>query len=254
MITLAKLIGFAFYPLSLSLIALALALVLWRRRPKDARALVVFATTWLWLWSTPWIAERAAWTLERDYPPVAIASLPTADAIVVLGGLLEASQPPFAPDPDLNSAADRAWFAARLWRAGKAPRVICTGGVAPLSRAAGAECPDMARLLRDFGVPAEAITIEASSRTTHENAEETARLLHSGARILLVTSARHMPRSYDVFASFGMRVIPAPTDHAWRPDRPFSLGALLPSPSALALSTSTWHEWIGRLWYVIATD
>ena len=254
MITLAKLIGFAFYPLSLALIALMLAVVLWRRRPKDSRICVIFALAWLWLWSTPWIAEHAVWTLERDYPPVTAESLPTADAIVVLGGLLDASQPPFAPDPDLNSAADRAWFAARLWRAGKAPRVICTGGLAPLSRAAGAECPDIARLLRDFGVPAEAITLETASRTTHENAEETARLLYSGAHVLLVTSARHMPRSQGVFARFRMRVTPAPTDHAWRPDRPFSIGALLPSPGALALSTSVWHEWMGQLWYVIATD
>jgi uncharacterized SAM-binding protein YcdF (DUF218 family) len=58
-----------------------------------------------------------------------------------------------------------------------------------------------------------------------------------------------MPRALQAFAQLGLDPVPAPTDHAGRPDRPFALSALWPSAGALALSTSVWHEWLGRLWY-----
>jgi uncharacterized SAM-binding protein YcdF (DUF218 family) len=248
-IALLKLAGSVLYPLNLALIAFVAAGLAGRRWPVAARRLALIAFAWLWFWSMPIVAERAAWSLERDYPPVAATALPDADAIVLLGGFLDAAQPPFAPDPDLNSAADRAWFAARLWRLGKAPRLVCTGGLAPLSRSSAAECPAAARLLQDFGVPEHAIVVEGASRTTRENAVETAQLLPPGARVLLVTSARHMPRSVAVFEAAGLTVLPAPTDHAYRSGRPFAITAVLPSPGALATSTSVWHEWLGRAWY-----
>lgn len=254
MIVLAKLVGSLLYPLNLALLALLVALLVRRWKPRSSRWLAVSALAWIWLWSTPWIAERSAWTLERDFPPVVPTSLPDAEAIVLLGGLLQPAHPPFAPDPDLNGAADRAWFAARLWRAGKAPRLICTGGVAPLSRTEAPECPDIVRLLVDFGVPENAIDVEDASRTTRENAIRTARLLPADSRILLVTSARHLPRALPVFDKAGLTALPAATDHAWRPDRPFALSAVLPSASALALSTSIWHEWLGRIWYAASDD
>ena len=249
MIALLKLAGSVLYPLNLALIAFVAAGLAGRRWPVAARRLALLAFAWLWVWSMPIVAERAAWSLERDYPPVAATALPNADAIILLGGFLDAAQPPFAPDPDLNSAADRAWFAARLWRLGKAPRLVCTSGLAPLSRSSAAECPAAARLLQDFGVSDSAIVVEAASRTTRENAVETARLLPPGARVLLVTSARHMPRSVAEFETAGLTVLPAPTDHAYRRGRPFAITAILPSPGALATSTSVWHEWLGRAWY-----
>lgn len=251
MIALLKLAGSLLYPLNLALIALVVALLAWRRRPRLARCSGVFTLAWLWLWSIPLVAERAALTLEREYPPIAAEALPSADAIVLLGGFLDAAQPPFAVDPNLNGAADRAWFAARLWLAGKAPRLICSSGLAPLSRASAPECPDAVRLLRDFGVPDAVIVVESSSRTTRENAEATGLLLDPGAHVLLVTSALHMPRSLAAFRKAGIDAIPAPTDHIFRPDRPFEITTLLPSPGSLSTSTAIWHEWLGRLWYSI---
>jgi uncharacterized SAM-binding protein YcdF (DUF218 family) len=249
MIVVAKLLGSLLYPLSAALLLLLVAALLHRRRPRLAATLGALALAWLWLWSTPWVAERAAGALERAHPPVAVAALPQADAIVLLGGLLE-PLPAGAPLPgDLNGSADRAWFAARLWQAGKAPVLVCTGGLAPLSRAAGPECPAVAALLADLGVPAEAIRIESASRTTRENAQAVRALLPGAQRLLLVTSARHMPRALLAFRQLGLEPVPAPTDHAAQPGRPFAASALWPSAGALALSTAVWHEWLGRAWY-----
>src|SRR5690606_24386919 len=104
MIVLAKLLGGLLYPLSLVLLMLLATLLLWRRRARLARILATTALTWLWLWSTPWIAERAAATLEATHPPVLATDLPNADAIVLLGGLLTPAQPPALPYADLNAA------------------------------------------------------------------------------------------------------------------------------------------------------
>ncbi|MBX3725580.1 MAG: YdcF family protein [Xanthomonadales bacterium] len=258
MIVLAKLAGALLYPLNLALLV-GLTAVLLRRRPRLAGALAAFALAWLWLWSTPWLAQHAARSLEHGHPPALPTDLPAADLIVLLGGLSDPATPPARPDPDLNAAADRAWFAARLWHAGRAPVILCSGGRAPLSGASDPECPGVVRLLVDFGVPEAAIAVEPASRTTRENATETAaavdRLLGEGRipgrRLLLVTSARHLPRALVAFDRAGLDAIPAATDHAGRPGRPFALADLLPNPGALALSTSVWHEWLGRVWYAL---
>ncbi len=250
MIVLAKLVGLALYPLNLALIALLAGLLL-RRRRRWSQGLLLFASGWLWLWSTPWVAERAAASLEARYPAIVAAELPTAQAIVRLGGLMAPAQPPDRPLGNLNHAADRARFAAQAWHAGKAPILICSGGLAPLSRAGAAECPDIARLLGDFGVPADAVRIEAESRTTAENAQETARLLAPGTRVLLVTSATHMARAVESFRRAGLDPIPAATDHQSPGHRRFSAASLLPNVGALALSTQVWHEWLGLLLYAV---
>lgn len=249
MIVAAKLLGALLYPLSVALLLLLAAGMLIRRRPRLARTLAVAGTIWLWLWSTPWLSEHAASRLERGYPAQLPEAHAQADAIVLLGGLMLPAQPPDRPHPNLNAAGDRAWFAARLWHAGRAPLLVCTGGRAPFSRGDRPECPDVADLLRDLGVPEHAIVVESGSRTTAENATEVAAVLPQGARILLVTSATHMARSERVFRAQGFDVVPAATDHAGRQGRPFSIGDLAPSARALSVSTSVWHEWLGLIWY-----
>ncbi len=250
MIVLAKLVGLALYPLNLALIALLASLLL-RRWRRWSQGLLVFGVAWLWFWSTPWVAEQAAASLEKPFPPQTASELPTAEAIVLLGGLMAPAQPPERPHGNLNSAADRAWFAAQVWHAGKAPVLICSGGLAPLSRAGSAECPDVARLLGDFGVPTDALRIEPGSRTTAENAQETARLLPPGARVLLVTSATHMTRAMESFRRAGLDPVAAATDHQSSGHRRFSAVSLLPTVGALGLSTQVWHEWLGLLLYAV---
>ncbi len=249
MIVVAKLLGSLLYPLSVALLSLLAAFCLLRRRPGAARGLAAFGIVWLWLWSTPWLSELAAGCLERDYPAQLADAYPSADAIVLLGGLLLPAQPPARPHPDLNAAADRAWFAARLWHAGKAPVLVCSGGRAPLSQADAPECPEVAVFLNELGVPENAVLVEATSRTTAENAAAVAALLPAGARILLVTSASHMRRAERVFVGHGFDVVPAATDHAERRPRPFNIRDLAPSARALGTSTTVWHEWLGLAWY-----
>ena len=112
----------------------------------------------------------------------------------------------------------------------------------------------MARVLRrEFGVGAR--WLDERSRTTAENALESARILQASGvtRVLLVTHAAHMPRAVDVFQRAGLGVVPAPTAFMSAPpdfesDVP-AVFAWVPSASALATTSAVAHEWMGRLWY-----
>ncbi len=56
--------------------------------------------------------------------------------MIVLGGALGAALPPRV-DVEMNEAVDRIYKTAALYRAGKAPAVIVTGGNQPWSESDG---------------------------------------------------------------------------------------------------------------------
>jgi uncharacterized SAM-binding protein YcdF (DUF218 family) len=88
----------------------------------------------------------------------------------------------------------------------------------PLIFASGLnDAPDILYYLKEAGIPAEKLKGEDCSRTTEENAEYTAALLHPQGvrRILLVTDAPHMPRSMFTFESYGFEVVAQPTRLPW---------------------------------------
>lgn len=218
-------------PLGSALLLSTLGLLLLRKARVVGTFLLVLGIGWLWLWSTPAMSDSFLQHLENRYPAREAASLPKADAIVLIGG---AAAPPGhgAPYPDLGPAADRIWHAARVFRAGKAPLLVCSGG----SDARIADMPEaqvMAGLLQELGVPASAILQERDSRTTRENALFTAKALQGRNvhTILLVTSALHMRRAVTEFERVGFRVIPAATDHS----EPRFAGVLKWVPDTLAL-------------------
>lgn len=175
-----------------------------------------------------------------------VAELAKAPAIVVLGG---AVCPPElgGSEIDLNSAADRVWYAARLFHAGKAPMLILSGGYDP-ERNAYSEARAMATFLADLGVPTQAVVLEEQSRNTRQNAAFSAALLKARGidRILLVTSALHMPRAVALFTAQGLQVIPAPTDFEGSQTPPPGILAWLPDALALDASGRAMKELVGK--------
>lgn len=104
----------------------------------------------------------------------------------MLGGGITAG-PPDGLYPDLGAAADRVWHAARLFHAGKAPRVILSGGRMAWRGERPSEAAATRQFLTDLGVPAAALLFEDRSRSTRENAQYSAELIraHGFARVLL---------------------------------------------------------------------
>jgi len=122
-----------------------------------------------------------------------------ADAIVVLGAGVVGDCV-----PNLNGVR-RVMLGARLWRAGRAPVIVLTGGRGEDS------CPvaeSMARLAREVGVPESAVLLETTARSTHENGTYTLPLIRQmgATRVLLVTDRLHMRRAAGTFARLGMAV------------------------------------------------
>ena len=249
MLLLLKILSQLAYPLAASwLLAAGGGFLLWRNRRRTGGWLLALALTWLWLWSTPAFSDWVRSGLEQRYPPARIEELPTADVIVVLGGAMDAAKPPERLYPDLGAAADRVWHAARLFHARKAPLILASGGRLPWSDADHPEAVVIAELLQAFGVPASAILLESDSRTTRENRDYCLPILQaSGARrILLVTSALHMPRALALFETTRLEVIPAPTDFevyqgGWH------LMRWLPDARALADGTRAFKEHLAIL-------
>ena len=120
-----------------------------------------------------------------------------ADAIVVLGG---STEPALSPRPivEMNGTGDRVTYAAYLYKEGKAPHLLLSGGyITWLDERQSTPAVEMASLLEMMGVPAEALWLEEKSQNTYENALYTHQILTEKGinRIILVTSAMHMPRS-----------------------------------------------------------
>lgn len=247
MILLSKFVIFLLSPLgtALSLALLAFALgSLQHRRP--AQGLAACALVWLWLWSTPVCSLWLRSWIEDAQLQQPITAIPQAQAIVVLGGGVS---PPSgsSTEIDLQAAADRVWYAARLFHAGKAPVLLLSGG-SDRERHAYSEAQAMAVFLQDLGVPRHAMWLEESSRTTRENASLSAPLLTARGiqNVLLVTSALHMPRAMALFAAEGLQVHAAPTDFEAKRAPPPGLQAWFPDAVALDGSGRAIKELVGK--------
>jgi uncharacterized SAM-binding protein YcdF (DUF218 family) len=128
---------------------------------------------------------------------------------------------------------------AELFRAGRAPIVVFTGGK---PRGDTAPCPIarvMAALAIQLGVPRENVLVEDRSRNTWENATYTSSLLRPRGihRVLLVTDSVHMRRAQACFRTQGFE-----TGRASVPSRQLH-------PNNLYLLQETVHEYLGYWYY-----
>jgi len=246
-----KLLPYFFFPTTwIVLLLIAATVLLWRNKARPAFTALLAATVFTVMFASPRVADFLWQSLESTYPPQPINALHASDAIVLLGGGVELPAPPRLM-PDLNDSADRLWLAAELYHAGKAPLIVVSGGQVFPQPGLKSEAEYHAMLLERMGVPRDAIVLETQSRNTQENAEFVARLLQQRGlkRILLTTSAIHMPRSMLLFSQTGLEVEPAVCDIRVAPlQRPWLLG-ILPSAQALSLSEGAIREWMGYLFY-----
>jgi uncharacterized SAM-binding protein YcdF (DUF218 family) len=191
-------------------------------------------------------------SLERQYPARPVSETPEADVVIVLGGAVGHPLPPRV-EVDLSEGADRVLHAARLYRAGKAKRVLVSAGNIPRMPAARPEAVLIKELLVEWGVADNAIEVATASRNTCENAIEIERMRKANGfrSALLVTSASHMPRAMAVFRRAGIPVTASTTDvNVVDADRT-DVFRWLPNASALSRTTAAWKEWLGFLAYKV---
>jgi uncharacterized SAM-binding protein YcdF (DUF218 family) len=246
---LSKLVSLFIFPLGLAIL-LGIASALASRFRRLSRMLGSLAIVILWITSTPLFANWLTAGLESAYPPLPIERMPSADAVIILGGVLEPPRPPLI-SPNLNESIDRVIEGWRLFRAEKAQMIVVSGGNLPWAVATEPEADLIKRFLVELGVPENAIIVESDSRNTYENAVNTAGIFQSrGWRSgLLVTSGTHMPRAVAAFRRAGVEVVPAATDIQATYPLAASVLDLLPNAAALAKTTTTLKEWLGLEYY-----
>ncbi len=254
---LSKFLPLFVYPLGLSFILVVLALFL-HRKTRLRTALLAAVVIILYLSSNRWVSYTLARSLEWRYLP--LDPVPQAEAIVVLGGGTESEQFP-RPMVEVNSAGDRVLYAAKLYKEGRAPVILLSGGnITWLGGRSMTPADEMAQILAMIGIPNQAVWLQPESRNTYEDALYSSQILkEKGIRqVLLVTSAMHMPRSVALFEHQGIQVIPAPVDFTitqdgWEnlntPDLQAMLVNLVPNTSSLSLTTNAMKEYIGLLIY-----
>ena len=250
---LSKLLPLALLPLGFSLILLVVGLVFRWRWP------VVTAALLLWVFSLGLVSQSLWRWFEAPWQRRAATAAPRADAIVVLSGGRHPA--PGAARVSEWHDPDRFLAGLDLYRAGKAPRLLFTGGASPFRPGQLREGQRYLQEARQLGIPATTMASTPPVVNTAEEAIAIRRLIASPSlsmsaaapRILLVTSAFHMRRAKRLFEQQGLKVLPFPVDFQargrwagplWRDPTQW-----LPSARALDDSSRALRELIGRLVY-----
>jgi uncharacterized SAM-binding protein YcdF (DUF218 family) len=244
-------------PIFLLPVGLTILLLGWGLFSKR-RLLVLAAFILLLLSSNPLVSYFMIRSAEDWAVRIDAADAPKADAIVVLsGGRFVA---PGAAGVSEWSDADRFYGGVELFQAGKAPLLIFTGGWSPWEPDAKPEGDILIKYAEALGIsPINMLTTSTVVNTAGE-ARAVAELLFkninekkhdSQFKILLVTSAFHMPRAEKLFELEGLQVLPFPVDFKVSSVSELSILDFLPSTRALNMTETAIREFYGRLFYWI---
>jgi uncharacterized SAM-binding protein YcdF (DUF218 family) len=256
MIYLSKLLPQFVYPLGLIAILTIVALFL-QNKPRWQRACLITSLLIIFISGNRWVAMGLTRSLEWQYLPE--DEVPVSEVIVVLGGGTNPAEDPRS-QVEINGAGDRVFYAASLYHQGKAEHLLLSGGRINWYPSESSPAQEMASLLSMLGVPSEAMWFENESRNTYENALYVHKILSEKGinRIILITSASHMPRAVHLFEEQGFEVIPAPTDFKvtrsnWQSlqDAGISIQImnLIPDAESLNTITNVFKEYFGILFY-----
>ena len=113
------------------------------------------------------------------------------------------------------------------------------------------EAKIMKKLLESFGVKKELIYADLKSRDTYENAKYVKKICEklNCKKIILVTSGFHMFRAKKTFESFGLKVIPYPTDLKF--EGKYNIYSIFPKYSVFYDSSIAIREYVGIAFYFL---
>ena len=242
-------------PLILALLAAWPLLV---RKPLAGRAVVVMTAVALWLSSCLGPAELASQLLLRQYPHLSPqrmealrqdAEMHHRSGIVALGSGIQQYAPEYGGPKLTGESLERLRYAIWLGRELKLP-VGFSGGLGWAAQEGTAEATAaQAVATQEFKAPLR--WVEISSRDTRQNASETVALLRAAGvqRIIVVTSAVHMPRAMAAFkeASEGTAMVFEPAPLGVNSGSRRQIFNWIPSEEGIALMRLVVREWLWAL-------
>lgn len=236
-------------PPGINFLLLLAAAVLWRFNRRLAYGCVVFSVGSLLVLSLPAVKCFLYQGLE-PYPALSTSlqssspEVSSSQAIVVLAGGIHKDEPEYGRSIAGGYSVRRLLYGAELHRATGLP-ILLSGGNPSLAERSEAEA--MAELLRSWSI--EPGWVESKSLNTWENALFSADYLKQAGveRVLLVTSAWHLPRAVYSFQRAGIEVVPAPT--GFEGEFGNEPGDWVPSSYSLHLCARALREYLGMLAY-----
>lgn len=194
--------------------------------------------------SSPPVSNALVRSLESQYPP--LVEPPAATAAIAVLGYGHIEQPPRAPTNVLQAGAlSRLAEAVRLWKLVPQAKLVVSGGHL-WGGSAITHAEAMAQAAIELGVEPRQIVRLRDSRDTAEEAERMRALARNG-RLVVVTSATHIPRAMGLFRRLGVRPVAAPADYLASPAPWWRFGAAYLHNADRAL-----HEYVGMLWYKLS--
>jgi uncharacterized SAM-binding protein YcdF (DUF218 family) len=248
-IYLHKILPFFVLPLGLTFI-LIMDGVVFRRR-----LFCILGLLLLWVSAMPVTSDLMMRAVEGWQVRQSAEVMPKADAIIVLssGRVLTPGDSPVSEWED----PDRFYGGIELYKAGRAPLIIFTGGWVPWGPGMEPEGRVLIRYAMDMGVPKEhLLTTDKVSNTAAEaiSVAESLRKregLRTTPRVLLVTSAFHMRRAMLLFKRAGLEVIPFRVDFQVSEGRKLTILDFMPQGDSLRQTETALREVYGYLYYLV---
>jgi uncharacterized SAM-binding protein YcdF (DUF218 family) len=198
--------------------------------------------------SLPIVSDKLVAYLESDYQLSKPSNIEPADSIVVLSGMIRTINSKDGLDYEFGEASDRIFAGINLFKEKKAPKLILTRGKLPWSVGIP-EGEYLKEIAINNGISENNILLTENVENTDQEAKAIKKLLSDDkSKVLLVTSAFHMPRARIVFEAAGINVVPFPVDFQKELSK-ITFMSLVPTAKSLYDTSFFVREMIGRVYY-----
>ena len=216
---------------------------------KNKKNIIYITIGVLYIISTPIFSNNFFKLVEGNEYRKPISAIDSADAIVVLSGMLEINEVGDSTYIEWGDP-DRFFGGIAFFKAGKAQKLVFTGGKMSWDKAKKTEGEVLKEYAVSNGIPSEKIFVTKDVENTADEAVAVKELISPSKRIILVTSAYHMYRAKRLFEKQGFEVVPYKVDYITGGNNQVAFIDFLPNAGNLELTEIGIRETIGRFLYL----
>ena len=197
--------------------------------------------------SLPIVSRQWIKFLEQGYTLISPNNVDTADTVIVLSGMIRTIKQNNEIYYEFSDAVDRVFAGIELLKLNKAQKIILTRGKLPWSLGMP-EGEFLAQFVKSQGINKNQVILTEVVQNTNDEAIAVSKILPKNSKIILVTSAFHMPRAKTVFENQNLKVIPYAVDFRLG-EKKMDVLDFLPQANAFKDSSFYFREIIGRAYY-----
>ena len=197
--------------------------------------------------SLPIVSRQLIKFLEQGYTLISPNNVDTADTVIVLSGMIRTIKQNNEIYYEFSDAVDRVFAGIEPLKLNKAQKIILTRGKLPWSLGMP-EGEFLAQFVKSQGINKNQVILTEVVQNTNDEAIAVSKILPKNSKIILVTSAFHMPRAKTVFENQNLKVIPYAVDFRLG-EKKMDVLDFLPQANAFKDSSFYFREIIGRASY-----